>query len=117
MAGKTTIAWEIGEDLEAKVYVSESQAHAGDYPIDSRKAVAHLERLRAKGAQYLLFLPGQPFGGSSTTRSSRGTWRAATRVTVSREDTEDACIIFLCNEPHEHARLPDQADGQNGNSI
>jgi hypothetical protein len=33
------------------------------------------------------------------------------RVTVSREDAEDACIIFdLCNAPHEHARLPDQAE-------
>jgi glycosyltransferase involved in cell wall biosynthesis len=110
VAGATTIAWETDGDLEAQVYVSESQVHPGYYPIDSREAVAHLEGLRAKGAQYLLF-PRTAFWWLEHFPQFARHLERRYRVTVSREDTEDACIIFdLCNAPHEHARLPDQAE-------
>jgi glycosyltransferase involved in cell wall biosynthesis len=109
-AAATTIAWETDGDLEAQVYVSESQAHAGYYPIDSREAIALLEGLRAKGAQYLLF-PRTAFWWLEHYPQFAQHLESRHRVTVSREETKDACIIFdLCNAPHEHARLPDRAE-------
>jgi hypothetical protein len=110
VAGATTIAWETDGDLEAQVYVSESQAHVGYYPTDSRDAITQLERLRTKGAQYLLF-PQTAFWWLEHYPQFSRHLESRYRVTVSREDSKDACMIFdLCNAPHEHARLPDQAE-------
>jgi len=55
MPGKTTIARETGGDSNCEVYMSEQKAYAGYCPRGSYEAIAQLEGLRAKGAQYLLF--------------------------------------------------------------
>jgi hypothetical protein len=39
---------------------SEEGVYAGHYPADSREAILHLEELREKGAQFILF-PGTAF--------------------------------------------------------
>ncbi len=49
--------------------------YAGYYPADSLSAIAHLEALRARGAQYWCF-PNRLFGGWITIPSSSSTWIA-----------------------------------------
>jgi hypothetical protein len=93
MAGKTTIAWETGGDLDSQVYMSEHKACAGYYPSSSCEAIAQLEGLRAKGAQYLLF-PQTAFWWIEHYPEFARHLESRYRQIVRRNDTEDACMIF-----------------------
>ena len=94
VAATTTIAWETGGDLDSQVYMSEQKMYGGYYPVDSREAIAHLEGLRAKGAQYLLF-PATAFWWLDHYQKFRDHLEARYRVLARDEST---CIIFDLRE-------------------
>src|SRR6266480_3351369 len=52
-SGKTTITWSTGDGSKGVIHVTEKslQAH---YPPNGCEAIAHLEKLRAKGGEFLL---------------------------------------------------------------
>jgi hypothetical protein len=68
----------------------EHGAYAGYHPADSSQAIAHLEELRAKGAQFLLF-PGTALWWLEHYAEFREHLDTQYRVIVSREDT---CLVF-----------------------
>jgi hypothetical protein len=110
MAGKTTIAWETGEDLHSQVYMSEQKAYGGYYPGGSCEAIAQLEGLRAKGAQYLLF-PQTAFWWIEHYPEFARHLENRYRLIVRRKDTEDACMIFdLCHPLPQDTSLPGQLE-------
>ena len=110
MEGKTTIAWETGGDLHSQVYMSEQKAYAGYYPAGSCEAIAQLEGLRAKGAQYLLF-PKTAFWWIEHYPEFARHLENRYRLIVRRKDTEDACMIFdLCHPLPQDTSLPGQLE-------
>ena len=98
MADKTTIAWETDGDLDSQVYMSEHKAYAGYYPSSSCEAIAQLEGLRAKGAQYLLF-PQTAFWWIDHYPEFARHLESRYRLIVRRNDTDNACMIFDLRHP------------------
>ena len=112
MAGKTTIAWETGGDLHSQVYTSEQKAYAGYYPGGSCEAIAQLEGLRAKGAQYLLF-PQTAFWWIEHYPEFARHLESRYRLIVRRKDTENACMIFDLRQPlPQDTSLPGHLKGE-----
>jgi glycosyltransferase involved in cell wall biosynthesis len=108
MAGKATIAWETGGDSHPQVFMSEQKAYAGYYPRGSCEAIAQLEGLRAKGAQYLLF-PQTAFWWLEHYPEFARHLENRYRLIVRPKDTEDACMIFdLCHPLPQDTSLPSQ---------
>ena len=58
--------------------------YAGYYPADSAEAVAHLETVRARGAEYLLF-PSTAFWWLDHFSRFRGHLRATSTVVLENE--------------------------------
>ena len=69
---------------------AESGAHAGVYPADSSEAIAHLEALRAGGADYLLF-PATGFWWLDYYEGFRRHLEDNYRITLR---SDDSCIVF-----------------------
>ncbi len=74
---------------------SEDGVYAGYYPADSAQAVSHLEELRAKGGEFLLF-PGTALWWLEHYGKFKQYLESNYRVVVRQEDT---CIIFALREP------------------
>jgi hypothetical protein len=74
---------------------SEVGLYAGHYPADDEEAMAHLESLRAKGAEFLLF-PATAFWWLEHYGGFRRHLEGRYREVVEREDT---CLIFDLREP------------------
>lgn len=72
---------------------TEAGVYAGHYPADSREAVDQLERLRARGAHYLL-LPQTSFWWLDYYRGLQRYLAVSCREIVSN----DACRIFDLSE-------------------
>jgi hypothetical protein len=53
--GTTNLTWSTGDGAEGRVYVSEKRADLGRYLTSSEEAVAHLEALRARGGEFVVF--------------------------------------------------------------
>ncbi len=51
--GKTTISWSTGDGSNGVIHVTEKSLQAY-YPPNGREAIAHLERLRAQGGEFLI---------------------------------------------------------------
>jgi hypothetical protein len=81
------LAWHFPQD--------EKGAYPGHYPAGSTAAVAHLEALRAKGAEYLLF-PATAFWWLEHYGGFKRHLKNRYRVVAERED---ACLIFDLREP------------------
>ena len=59
--------------------------YAGHHPADDEEAIAELERLRERGADYLVAAGDRRCGGSTTTRASGATSSATQRsATIPR---------------------------------
>jgi GT2 family glycosyltransferase len=65
-------------------------SYAGHYPADSREAIAALEALQAKGAQYLL-IPGPSFWWLDHYPGLRRHLEDRCRMVASHDDT---CVVF-----------------------
>ncbi|HEX9868095.1 MAG TPA: glycosyltransferase [Candidatus Tectomicrobia bacterium] len=74
---------------------SEDGVYAGYYPADSAEAIAHLETLRAKGGDFLLF-PSAAFWWLEHYAELKRHLESRHRVVVRQEDT---CVIFALREP------------------
>jgi glycosyltransferase involved in cell wall biosynthesis len=112
MPGKTTIAWETGGDSNCEVYMSEQKAYAGYYPHGSYEAIAQLEGLRVKGAQYLLF-PQTAFWWIEHYPEFARHLESRYHLIVPPKDAEDACIIFDLRHPlPQDTRLPAQVKAE-----
>jgi hypothetical protein len=112
MPGETTIAWETAGDSNCEVYMSEQKTYAGYYPRGSYEAIAQLEGLRAKGAQYLLF-PQSAFWWIEHYPEFARHLESRYRLIVCRKDTEDACMIFdLRQLLPQDTRQPSQPKGE-----
>jgi hypothetical protein len=112
MPGETTIAWETAGDSNCEVYMSEEKTYAGYYPRGSYEAIAQLEGLRAKGAQYLLF-PQTAFWWIEHYPEFARHLESRYRLIARRKDTDDACMIFdLCHPPPQDTRLLGQLKGE-----
>ena len=72
---------------------TEDGAYAG-YPADSAAAIAHLEALRAKGGDYLLF-PGSALGWLEHYKGFKQHLESRYQVVVSQEDT---CVVFALRQ-------------------
>jgi glycosyltransferase involved in cell wall biosynthesis len=79
---------------------SEDGVYAGHYPTNDEEAIAHLESLRAKGAEYLLF-PATAFWWLEHYGGFKRHLKNRYRVVAERED---ACLIFDLREPRIEAR-------------
>lgn len=73
---------------------TEDGVYAGYYPADSAKAIAHLEALRAKGGDFLLF-PRTTFWWLEHYAEFKQHLERQYRVIVHQEDT---CVIFALRE-------------------
>jgi hypothetical protein len=73
---------------------SEDGVYAGQYPADDEEAIAHLESLRAKGAEFLLF-PATAFWWLEHYEGFRRHLKSRYRVVVEREDV---CLIYDLRE-------------------
>jgi glycosyltransferase involved in cell wall biosynthesis len=106
-AGTGTICWDTGSDSESELYVSTSPRFTGYYPADSDDAVERFERLRAKGADFLLF-PRTAFWWLDHYPEFKAYLENRYRVIADANTTNNACIIFdLRNAPPEGQCLPD----------
>ncbi len=81
---------------------NEEGVYAGYYPADSEEAISHLEELRSRGAQFLLF-PGTAFWWLEEYEEFGRHLRNHYRVALHQED---ACIIFALQEPKTGWRDP-----------
>jgi 2-polyprenyl-3-methyl-5-hydroxy-6-metoxy-1,4-benzoquinol methylase len=85
----------------------EDGVYAGYYPADSAAAIAHLEALRAKGGQFLLF-PQTAFWWLEHYAEFKQHLESHYRVVVRQEDT---CLIFALRELETERRQPiDQSE-------
>ncbi len=74
---------------------TEEGVYAGYYPASSAEAIAHLEELRAKGAEFLLF-PKTAFWWLEHYGEFGQHLKSHYRVLLHRED---ACMIFALRQP------------------
>src|SRR3712207_5550548 len=101
---------ELGDDRKGWHFPqNEKGVYAGYYPADSEEAISHLEKLRSRGAQFLLF-PATAFWWLEEYEWFGRHLRNHYRVALHQED---ACIIFALQEPKTGWRDP----GVQGNSA
>jgi hypothetical protein len=74
--------------------------YAGSYPASSAEAIAHLEELRAKGGDFLLF-PSTAFWWLEHYEEFRQHLMSRYQEIVRQDDT---CLIFALREPQGSAR-------------
>jgi GT2 family glycosyltransferase len=74
---------------------TEDGDYAGRYPADGTAAIAHLEALRAKGGDYLIF-PGSALRWLEHHEMFRQHLESRYRVVVRHEDT---CVVFALRQP------------------
>jgi glycosyltransferase involved in cell wall biosynthesis len=99
--GKTTITWSTGDGgLRGRVYVCVRGDYASHYPSGSEEAIAHLESLRAKGGEYVVF-PATSLWWLEHYEGFGEHLRANYRLVYDREDT---CLIFSLREPDDNGR-------------
>lgn len=79
--------------------------YAGHYPLDSAAAIAHVEALRAKGAQFLLF-PSTAFWWLDHYKELRQHLESRYRAVVRHEET---CLIFALREGSSSGNRPDSS--------
>jgi glycosyltransferase involved in cell wall biosynthesis len=92
--GQTTISWNTGDGSEGQIFLSKGGVHNGSCPRDSDEAISHLEAIRARGAQYLLF-PATAFWWLDYYQQFREYLEARYPVVMRDERT---CTIFdLCH--------------------
>jgi glycosyl transferase family 2 len=91
--GVGTVLWDAGHDSEAEVYVSMSPRFSGYYPLDSDEAVARLEALREKGADFLLF-PCSAFWWLEHYPEFKSHLENHCRLIADPTSTDGSCIIF-----------------------
>jgi hypothetical protein len=91
--GPGTILWNSGNDSESEIYVSMSPRFSGYYPLDSEEAIARLEALREKGAEFLLF-PCTAFWWLEHYPEFKSHLESQYRVIADAKTTDDTCIIF-----------------------
>lgn len=100
-SGETTISWSTGEEGSwGQVYVSVVEGEAGDSPTGSAEAIAQLEKLREKGAEFLLF-PSTAFWWLERYEEFVQHLDAHYRRTWSDEH----CIIYRLSEPEPDSAL------------
>ena len=92
-AGAGTILWNSGNDSESEIYVSMSPRFSGYYPLDSEEAVARLEALREKGAEFLL-LPCTTFWWLEHYPEFKRHLENQYRVIADAKTSDNICIIF-----------------------
>jgi GT2 family glycosyltransferase len=88
---------------------NEEGVYAGYYPADSAEAIAHLEELRAKGAQFLLL----PVTALWWLEEYEGFGRYLRNHCQEALHQEDVCTIFALQEPKTERR----GMGAQGNSA
>jgi len=91
--GTGTILWNSRNDSESEIYVSMSPRFSGYYPLDSNEAVARLEALREKGAEFLL-LPCTAFWWLEHYPEFKLHLEDRYRVIADAKTTDNTCIIF-----------------------
>jgi glycosyltransferase involved in cell wall biosynthesis len=91
--GTGTIHWDTGDQSESAVYVSMSPRFSGYYPLDSNEAVARLEALREKGAEFLL-LPCTAFWWLEQYPEFKLHLESRYHVIADAKTTDNTCIIF-----------------------
>lgn len=89
---------------------TEDGVYAGHHPADSAAAIAHLEALRTKGAEFLLF-PGTAAWWLDYYVGFRRHLERRYRVVVNREDT---CTIFALGRPQSARRPSARRSGGTG---
>jgi glycosyltransferase involved in cell wall biosynthesis len=98
--GKTTLTWSTGDGSDGQVYLSMQGEYAGHYPSGSEEAIAHLESLRAKGGEFLVF-PATSLWWLEHYEGFGEHLRANYRLVYDREDT---CLIFSLREQADNRR-------------
>jgi GT2 family glycosyltransferase len=91
--GAGTILWNGRNDSESEIYVSMSPRFSGYYPLDSNEAIARLEALREKGAEFLL-LPCSAFWWLEHYPEFKSHLESRYRVIADTKSTDSSCIIF-----------------------
>jgi glycosyltransferase involved in cell wall biosynthesis len=92
--GTTTLTWSTGDGAKGRVYVSEKRADAGRYLTSSEEAVAHLEALRARGGEFVVF-PATSLWWLKHYGGFGEYLRTNYHLVYEREDT---CLVFLLTE-------------------
>jgi glycosyltransferase involved in cell wall biosynthesis len=92
--GRTTITWSTGNGSSGRLYVSHGGEYNGDRPRNSDEVIDHLEAIRARGAQYLLF-PATEFWWLDQYQKFRE--HLETRYSAIVRDKR-TCIIFDLRE-------------------
>jgi len=98
--GRTTITWNTGDGSEGQIFLSKGGVHDSSCPRDSAEAISHLEAIRARGAQYLLF-PATAFWWLDHYQKFRECLEARYRTIVRDQNT---CFIFDLIETAEPGR-------------
>ena len=91
--GAGRILWNSRNDSESEIYVSMSPRFSGYYPLDSEEAIARLEALREKGAEFLL-LPCTAFWWLEHYPEFKSHLESQYRVIADAKATDNTCIIF-----------------------
>src|SRR6266480_255100 len=92
--GRTTITWNTGDGSKGQLYVSHGGEYNGDRPKNSDEVIDHLEAIRGRGAQYLLF-PATEFWWLDQYQKFRE--HLETRYSAIVRDKR-TCIIFDLRE-------------------
>jgi glycosyltransferase involved in cell wall biosynthesis len=92
--GTTNIIWSTGDGSEGQVYVSSAGVYAGHDPVNSNEALASVESVKRKGAEYLI-MPTQSFWSLDDYQEFRKRVEAHYPAVARDEDT---CIIFDLRE-------------------
>jgi glycosyltransferase involved in cell wall biosynthesis len=98
--GTTTLTWSTGDGSAGEVYLSMYGEYAGYYPAGSEEAIAHLEALRAKGGEFLLF-PATSLWWLEHYEGFGEHLKSNYRLVYEQEDT---CLIFSLLEPADYRR-------------
>jgi glycosyltransferase involved in cell wall biosynthesis len=100
-----TILWTSRNGSDSEIYVSVSPRFSGYYPLDSDEAVARLEALREKGAEFLL-LPCTTFWWLEHYPEFKLHLETRYRVTADAKATDSSCIIFDLRSPNAGKERP-----------
>jgi len=101
IVGTTTISWSTGDGSEGQVWLAEERIVAYHYPADSAEAVASLDTLREKGADFLL-LPSTAFWWLEAYPEFKQHLESHYRVVAH---DEDACLIYALRAPETYHQI------------
>jgi hypothetical protein len=91
--GVGTVLWDAGHDSESEIYASMSPRFSGYSPLDSNEAVARLEALQERGADFLLF-PRSAFWWLDHYPEFKSHLENHCRLIADPTATDGSCIIF-----------------------